>query len=316
MTENNNDTSISTLESSNTDETLPILRKISCPVNNCSCFLSEVDLNPLSEYHQAYSVAFSNIYSRRACSLYSILNCDPIPTDLNKLVCLGCSHFYHPDCFFRYVYSEINNPNNQNEHIVCYQCRVENKFCDCLECYNRVDKTSSGEHILNEMDMKLFEEMLLNDELRKLPNEEKGEYESKVKSLSNIWYQRYEQKSISAVSQKSGYKLFECICGEKYEVEYHQQNLDGDQNHNNDNDKTVHDSDQQKMSCDIAVDKNHESMNEESKNSQINKYQPESFTCPNPSCRKVYCSKVKTYLHFVHFYLHLNILTSILLSHS
>lgn len=235
-------------------EEIPILRKIPCPVLHCQSHLSEIDLNPLPEFQQAYAVAISNILSRRICSLYSILNCDPRPSDLDRMVCLGCSHFYHPECFLHYLTAEVQH-SNHNDHIVCIQCRMNSNTCHCLECFHRVDKSTTGEHIINETDMKIFHHLILNNKLKNIPHKEQEEVKLDINKLIARWFDLYTNKSLSTISELNGNKLFTCECGHRYEIEVSQSlsvTVTGGQTENH--------------NC---------------------------FICPNPDCRKKYCTKVR-----------------------
>lgn len=236
-------------------EGIPILRKIPCPVLDCEAHLSEIDLNSLPEFQQAYATAISKTLSRQTCSLYSILNCDSRPSDLDRMVCLGCSHFYHPECFLHYLTAEIQN-SNHNDHIVCIQCRMSSSSCHCLECFHRLDKSSTGEHIINETDMKMFHQLILNSKLKNITPQEQAEVTLDIEKLIRRWLDLYTNKSLSMISELNGNKLFACECGHRYEIEG-------------------------------SIGSG--STSQESKEGE----RRTSFICPNPACRKTYCTKVR-----------------------
>jgi hypothetical protein len=301
------------------DNLVPLLRQIPCPVLNCSSFLTEVDLNSLPDYQKAYATALSNLFARRTCSLYSILNCDSRPHDLNKMVCLGCSHFYHPECFLHYITSEITNlsthnsggdglgggsgggggdgPGSGGNHIICIQCHLTHHTCSCYECYHRVDKslTSRGEHIINETDMKSFYSLILNSKLKLVRNKiEQYEIIEQIDKLFSRWLERYTNRSITAtISQINGNKLFQCQCGEAYEIErasYHDDALEsyGSGGGGGGSGGEVDDGQESKEEKVEMEEKKKRSGRDETGAVIPMK----TFSCPNPSCRKSYCAKV------------------------
>lgn len=291
------------------DNLVPILRRIPCPVINCQSFLTEVDLNPLPDYQKAYATALSNIFARRTCSLYSILNCDSRPNDLNKMVCLGCSHFYHPECFLHYITSEITNLNNHNigsdslgggNHIICIQCQLTHQTCSCYECYHRVDKslTSRGEHIINETDMKSFYSLILNSKLKMVRSDvEQYEIIQQIDKLFSRWLEMYTNRSITAtISQINGNKLFQCECGEAYEIE----RVPNDEQEEARAEEMKSTSLSEESLKQISGTEERQEWGEEKMDPEAKSGRHEAgvviamktFNCPNPSCRKSYCAKV------------------------
>jgi hypothetical protein len=214
------------------------------------------------------------------------------------MVCLGCSHFYHPECFLHYLTAELQNSSHWNtsqgggsggsgrgssHHIICIQCQMSQTSCACYECYHREDKSLSGEHIINENDMKLFQNLILNDKLRNIPLEEQRKVQSDIESLLQRWCEIYTNQSItSTISSINGNQLFECECGERYEVESPRRMTRGGV------EKLALES-QERDGVESKDGGGNSSGNVEER---TNRQPTRTFLCPNPSCRRSYCAEV------------------------
>jgi len=199
-------------------EILPRLCEIPCPVMGCTCHLMECDLCFLPEFNEAYNSALGCLDSKRcyrSCCLQTVLCCSATPLALSELVCLGCTHFYHPACFAYYVGSKIGDCLQDKTQVVCYACKVSGNRCDCPVCVNRMDLTPTGEHVINEFDMRaaaaLYDESYECDMYPPLPG---GSFES----LTRKWVQLYTSVSIEAIVRKSSGSVLTCRCGAVYEI--------------------------------------------------------------------------------------------------
>jgi hypothetical protein len=235
----------------NDDVVLPHLRCISCPVRGCETPLSEDDLSCLSEYSDAYSSALIRLDERRAyrtCCLQDTLNCTPDSLPLEELVCLGCSHFYHPDCFLHYVKSTLSSCQQSKSQLVCYQCKVSQHSCDCIECANRMDLSVIGEHVITEGDLLSMRRLLLGEDIngRKRSNgagdkqgrgeggriggAQEGQYKREaIEGLIKVWAAHSIDVSVAAVALASESVILRCVCGSSYVVERPAGHMSSDQ---------------------------------------------------------------------------------------
>lgn len=205
---------------------LPILRRIPCPVPLCTCHVSEEDLSTLPPYVDAYSVALMTLDAQRSyrtCCLQEVMDCDPVPISLSSMVCLGCSHFYHPACFLHMVKAELDGAINKGTQIACYMCRVNSRRCDCPECLNRQDLPLSGAHVINQSDIDtarlLLGQMYKTDSIANRSGHPHLA-PSKVQSLVKRWSEIHASVSVAAVVRSSSSSvMFECRCGSVYEVD-------------------------------------------------------------------------------------------------
>jgi hypothetical protein len=204
---------------------LPILRRVPCPVPLCTCTISEEDLSALPEYVDAYSsalVAIDAQRSHRSCCLQEVMDCDRVPAALTSMVCLGCSHFYHPACFLHMVKAEMDGAINKGSQIACYMCRADSRRCDCPECLNRKDLPESGAHVINQSDIDTAQRLLLDVYKTDAIATRSGHPHlapSSVKSLVKRWDDIHASVSVAAVFRSSSSVMFECRCGSVYEVD-------------------------------------------------------------------------------------------------
>jgi hypothetical protein len=120
--------------------------------------------------------------------------------------------------------------------------------------------------------MKRFQNLILNDKLRNIPLDEQTKVQSDIENLISRWYEVYMNQSIiTAISSVNGNQLFECECGERYEVEITGATIG---------------------SLETSVVEDQEKDGLESKDDGTNRQPLRSFLCPNATCRRSYCSQV------------------------
>ena len=214
-----------TCEEVDAESALPQLRRIPCPVPRCSCHIAEEDLSIWPQYVEAYSAALVVIDSRRShrsCCLQPVMDCDATPVALSTLVCLGCSHFYHPACFLHMVRAELDNVGRQRSQVACYLCRADSRRCECVTCQHRGDRPVGGAHVINATDMEMARQLLLDTYHTDAVATRSGHPHlspSNVVKLASRWADVHATVSVAAVVNTDQTRMFECKCGSVYEVD-------------------------------------------------------------------------------------------------